>query len=61
MWDEYKQEEVCNLFMMFEPLIRCRHVEVTDHRTQVDYAKQIKFMVDAHYPQAIKPALLRTT
>jgi len=51
---EYKREGVCNLFMMFEPLVGWRHVEVTDHRTQVDYAQQIKYLVDVCYPQAIK-------
>jgi len=30
---EYKREGVCNLFMMFEPLVGWRHVEVTDQRT----------------------------
>ncbi|WP_414543669.1 hypothetical protein [Nostoc sp. CCY0012] len=39
---EYQREGVCNLFMMFEPLVGWRHVEVTDQRTQIDYAQQIK-------------------
>lgn len=51
---EYQREGVCNLFMMFEPLVGWRHVEVTDHRTQIDYAHQIKYLVDQRYPHAIK-------
>lgn len=51
---EYQREGVCNLFMMFEPLVGWRHVEVTDHRTQIDYAQQIKYLVDQRYPYAIK-------
>lgn len=33
---EYQREGVCSLFMMFEPLVGWRHVEVTDHRTQLE-------------------------
>ena len=51
---EYQREGVCNLFMMFEPLVGWRHVEVTDQRTQIDYAQQIKYLVDECYPQAKK-------
>ena len=51
---EYQREGVCNLFMMFEPLVGWRHVEVTDQRTQIDYAQQIKYLVDECYPQAQK-------
>ena len=51
---EYQREGVCNLFMMFEPLVGWRHVEVTDQRTQIDYARQIKYLVDECYPQAKK-------
>jgi len=43
--------------MMFEPLVGWRHVEVTDHRTQVDYAQQIKYLVDECYPQTKKNQL----
>jgi hypothetical protein len=51
---EYQREGVCNLFMMFEPLVGWRHVEVTDQRTQIDYAHQIKYLVDQRYPHANK-------
>jgi hypothetical protein len=56
---EYQREGVCNLFMMFEPLVGWRHVEVTDQRTQIDYAQQIKYLVDECYPQAQKIQLVQ--
>ncbi len=36
---EYQRQGVANLFMFFEPLTGWRHVEVTDQRTQIDYAR----------------------
>ena len=35
---QYERHGVSNLFMFFEPLAAWRHVEVTDHRTAIDYA-----------------------
>jgi len=40
--------------MFFEPLTGWRHIEVTDQRTQIDYAQQMKYLVDERYPQAQK-------
>jgi hypothetical protein len=51
---EYQRQGVANLFMFFEPLTGWRHVEVTDQRTQIDYARQMKYLVDERYPQAKK-------
>ncbi|NEQ63360.1 MAG: IS630 family transposase, partial [Moorea sp. SIO4A1] len=48
------REGVCNQIMFFEPLIGWRHVEVTDQRTQIDYAQQMKYLVDQRYLQAQK-------
>lgn len=36
---QYERNGVSNLFMFFEPLVAWRHVEVTDQRTAVDYAR----------------------
>lgn len=49
---QYERNGVCNLFMFFEPLGAWRHVEVTERRTAVDYAHQMKYLVDERYPQA---------
>jgi hypothetical protein len=40
--------------MFFEPLAGWRHVEVTDHRTQVNYAHQMKYLADKRYASAKK-------
>lgn len=51
---EYQRQGVCNLFMFFEPLTGTRHVEVTNQRTSIDYAQQMKYLVDERHPQAKK-------
>ena len=49
---EYERNGVSNLFMIFEPLTGWRHVEVTDRRTSVDWAHQVKALVDGRYKDA---------
>ena len=51
---QYERNGVSNLFMLFGPLTGWRHVEVTERRTAIDYAQQMKDLVDEHYPHAIK-------
>lgn len=51
---QYERNGVCNLFMFFEPLAGWRHVEVTNRRTAIDYAQQMKYLVDDIYPNASK-------
>lgn len=51
---QYKRNGVANLFMFFEPLQGWRHVEVTEHRTAIDYAHQMKYLVDERHPNAEK-------
>lgn len=51
---EYERHGMSNLFMFFEPLRAWRHVEVTDHRTMIDFAHCMKRLVDEFYPNAIK-------
>jgi hypothetical protein len=55
---EYERNGVCNLFMFFEPLAGKRHVSVTDRRTKVDWANQIKQLLDVYYPNAQKITLV---
>lgn len=55
---EYERNGVCNLFMFFEPLAGKRHVSVTERRTKVDWARQIKELLDMHYPKAKKVTLV---
>ena len=49
---QYERHGVCNLFMFSEPLAGWRHVEVTNRRTKIDYAQQMKYLVDVRYPHA---------
>ncbi len=51
---QYERNGVSNLFMFFEPLGNWRHVAVTDRRTAIDYAQQMKWLVDERYPDALK-------
>jgi hypothetical protein len=49
---EYERNGVSNMFMFFEPLEGKRHVVVTDQRTALDWAHQIRSLVDVEYPRA---------
>jgi DDE superfamily endonuclease len=49
---EYEREGTANLFMVYAPLEGWRHVEVTDRRTRVDFARVVKDLVDERYPEA---------
>ena len=47
---EYERNGVSNLFMLFAPLEGWRRVGVADRRTKVDWAHQVKKLVDEDYP-----------
>jgi hypothetical protein len=49
---EYKRNGVRNLFMICEPQAGWRHVAITERRTKVDFAQQMKWLVDERYPEA---------
>ncbi len=49
---EYQRNGTCNLFMFFEPDRGWRHVAVTERRTLLDFAQQMKWLVDEAYPEA---------
>ena len=51
---EYKRNGTRNLFMCCEPLVGWRHVAVTERRTMVDFAHQMRWLVDEAYPEAEK-------
>lgn len=55
---EYVRNGTANLFMFVEPLRGWRHVDVTSRRTKLDFARQMKELVDVHYPQAAKITLV---
>lgn len=49
---EYERNGTANLFMFVEPQAGWRHVAVTDRRTKVDFAYQMRWLVDEQYPLA---------
>lgn len=51
---EYQRRGTADVFMFTEPLQNWRHAEVTSTRTRIDWAAQVKRLVDVHYPDAIK-------
>jgi hypothetical protein len=56
--DEYVRNGVAEIFLEVEPLGGKRHVEITERRTRVDWAKFVKDMVDKRYPDAQKIVLV---
>ena len=49
---EYKRNGTRNLFMFCEPQTGWRHLAITERRTKLDFAAQMKWLVDEQYPQA---------
>ena len=55
---EYERNGVANLFMAFEPLRGWRHVEVTERKTNRDFARMVQQLSDVWYPHAEKIVLV---
>jgi len=51
---EYERRGTANLFAIFEPKANWRHLDVSDRRTALDFAQQMRALVDEHYPRAEK-------
>jgi hypothetical protein len=51
---QYERNGTANLFMFFAPLMGWRHVAVTEQRTQIDFAHQMKWLVDVGFPNAVQ-------
>jgi hypothetical protein len=49
---EYRRQGTCNLFLFVQPHVGWRHVQVTEHRTKLDFAQCMKELVDVHFPDA---------
>ena len=47
---EYKRNGTRNLFVFCEPKGGWRHIEVTERRTALDFAHQMKWLADEAYP-----------
>ena len=55
---EYERQGMANLFMAFEPLAGARRVEVTERKTNRDFARLIRRLVDEWYPEAERIVLV---
>lgn len=55
---EYIRNGTCSIFAFIEPLGGKHHVSVREHRTAVDWAEEIKYLVDEMYPDAEKIILV---
>jgi hypothetical protein len=55
---EYRREGVANLFMVSEPLLGWRHVEVTERRTAKDFAEVLRWVVEDLHPDADRIVLV---
>jgi hypothetical protein len=49
---EYTRNGTANVFLLLCPLLGWRHLEVTEHRGYVDFARVMKALVDDHFPKA---------
>jgi hypothetical protein len=55
---QYVRNGTCSIFMFTEPLTGWRHVSAEEHRTKIDWAAQIKELLDVYYPNALKIRLV---
>lgn len=55
---EYERNGTASVFLFVDPLRGWRRVEATERRTRVDWARQVRQLVDRDYPQAQKITLV---
>lgn len=55
---EYERNGTCSIFIFTEPLAGWRHVEVRNQRTRIDWAEQVRELLEVHYPDAPKIKLV---
>ena len=55
---EYERHGSCNVFLWVEPLVGKREVRVTERRTLLDFADQLRRLSDDLYPEAEKIVLV---
>jgi hypothetical protein len=55
---EYVRNGTANLFMISEPLLGWRAVQVTERRTAVDFAEVVRWLVEDVHPDAAKVVLV---
>lgn len=55
---EYERCGTANLFLTCEPLAGHRHATVTEQRTAVDFAEEVRDLLEVRYPHAEKVVLV---
>jgi len=55
---EYVRNGTANLFMISEPLLGGRAVQVTERRTATDFAEVVRWLVEEVHPDAEKVVLV---
>ncbi len=55
---EYVRKGSCSIFMFTEPLGQWREAHALSQRTSIDWAKQVKWLIDDVYPNAEKIVLV---
>ena len=55
---EYVRKGSCSIFMFTEPLAGWREAHALPHRTAIDWALQMKWLIDEAYPSAEKIVLV---
>ena len=56
--NEYIRNGTASIFMFTEPLSGWRVADAQEHRTREDWARQIKWLLEEQYPDAIKVVLV---
>ena len=55
---EYIRNGTCSIFLFTEPLADWRHVTVSERRTKIDWANQIRDLLEVYYPDTPKIRLV---
>ncbi len=55
---EYERNGTASIFLFTEPLVGWRRVSVREHRTSIDWAKEIRYLLEERYPGAEKVVLV---
>lgn len=55
---EYIRKGTCSIFLFTEPLNGWRCADATEHRTKVDWARHISWLLNEQYPSAKKVILV---
>ena len=56
--DKYERHGVSAVFMFFAPLLGWRRASVSERRTRIDWAHQIRQLLEEDFPQAAKVHLI---